>query len=66
MTTSLNKEVYVRRLILKCKVDTHEAWFQASAEDLADASNILRDNIAPTIDLETADGSSIKTLEWHF
>lgn len=54
MTTSLSKEIYVRRLVFKCKVDIHEAWFQGSEKDLADISNILRENIAPTIDLETA------------
>lgn len=53
MTIPLNKEVYIRRLIFKCKVDINEAWFQGSERDLADVSNILRENIAPTIDLET-------------
>lgn len=62
MTTSLNKEVSVRRPIFKCKADTCKAWFQASEEDLEVTSN----NIAPTIDLETADSSSIKNLEWDF
>lgn len=52
MTTSLSKEVYVRRLNFKCKVDIHEAWIEGSEKDLADVSNILRENTAQTTDLE--------------
>lgn len=51
--------------MFQCKFGTHKAWFQAS-EDLAHDSNILRGNIAPTVDWETTDSCSVKNLECDF
>lgn len=37
--------------IFKCKVGIHEPWLQGWKKDLADVSNILGENLFPTIDM---------------